>query len=118
MRVDLRRGQAGVAEHLLDRPEIGAALEQMSGRAVPQTVRPNVRCVRNVLQQPVDRAPDLAWVDPAASSAQEQCRTTARPDHLPPAQPEPSLQRSDRRPTERAVSYTHLRAHETDSYLV
>ena len=49
VRVDLRAGQAGVAEHLLNRPKIGTALEQMSGRTVPQTMRPHVRGVRHML---------------------------------------------------------------------
>ena len=39
MRVDLRRGDIGVAEHLLDHPEIGAVVQQVRGEGVPQQVR-------------------------------------------------------------------------------
>ena len=41
--VDLGRRYRRVAEQLLDRTEVGPTLEQMSGRAVPQTVRTHVR---------------------------------------------------------------------------
>ena len=30
--VELGRGEVGVAEHLLDAPQVGAALEQMGGK--------------------------------------------------------------------------------------
>src|SRR5580704_19292849 len=39
VRVNLRGGYIGMAEHHLHRTEIGAAIEQMSGKAVPQHVR-------------------------------------------------------------------------------
>jgi len=55
MGVDLGGGQAGVTEHLLDRPKICTTLEHVSGRAVPEPVRPHVRCAWHVLQQLVDR---------------------------------------------------------------
>src|SRR5659263_402207 len=96
MRVDLRRGQARVPEHLLDRPKIGAALEQMSGRAVPQTMRPHVRGVRYMLQDLMNRGSNLARVDPATSSAEEQSRPTDRRDHLTSTELQPSLQRGGR----------------------
>jgi hypothetical protein len=35
VRVNLRRGNIGVAEHLLHRSQIGAALEQMSCERMP-----------------------------------------------------------------------------------
>ena len=37
--VDLGRGDRGVAEHLLDDAEVGAAGEQVGGEAVPERVR-------------------------------------------------------------------------------
>ena len=37
--VDLGGGEVGVAEHLLDRAEVGAALEQVGGEAVAERVR-------------------------------------------------------------------------------
>src|SRR5689334_14940755 len=36
VRVDLRRRDAGMAEHLLDRPEICPALEQMCREGMPE----------------------------------------------------------------------------------
>ena len=37
--VALRRGHVGVAEQLLDRPQVGATVEQVGGEAVAQGVR-------------------------------------------------------------------------------
>ena len=42
VRVDLRRGDAGVAEQLLHLPQVGAAGQQVRGKAVPQRVRADV----------------------------------------------------------------------------
>jgi len=78
VRVDLRCGQAGVAEHLLDRTKIGTTFEQVCGRGVPQTVRPDIGCVGHVSQQLVYRGADLTRIDPAASPAKEQRRTADR----------------------------------------
>ena len=39
VRVDLRRRDAGVAEHFLHLPQVGAAGEQVRGEAVAQRVR-------------------------------------------------------------------------------
>ena len=41
VRVDLRRRNTGVAEHLLDRAQIGAAIEQVAGESVAQHMRAN-----------------------------------------------------------------------------
>ena len=60
-----------MTEQLLDCPKICATLEQMRGRGVPEPVRPQIRCARHVTQQLVNRAADLAWVNPATASAQE-----------------------------------------------
>ena len=86
MGVDLRRGEAGVAEHLLDRTKIGAPLEQVGGRAMPQPVWSDVRRIGDVLQQVMDRAADLTWVDTATSSPKKQGSATKSGDHLAPTQ--------------------------------
>ena len=39
VRVMLRRADVGVAEHLLHRPQVGAAGQQVRRKAVPQRVR-------------------------------------------------------------------------------
>src|SRR5213080_1405821 len=38
MRIALRRGKAGVAEHLLDRTDVRPALQQVGGEGVPKDV--------------------------------------------------------------------------------
>jgi hypothetical protein len=38
VRVQLRRGQVGMAEHLLNAPEVGASLEEMGRERVPEQV--------------------------------------------------------------------------------
>ena len=40
--VDLRGGEVGVAQHLLHRPQVGSALEQMGGERVAERVRRDV----------------------------------------------------------------------------
>ncbi len=42
MRIDLRRRNIGVAQHLLDNPQIGAVPKQMRREAMPEKVRVNV----------------------------------------------------------------------------
>ena len=42
MRVNLRRGDAGVAEHFLDRAQIAGRLQDMRGKGMAQHVRMNV----------------------------------------------------------------------------
>ena len=37
--IDLRSSDAGVAEHFLDRAQVGAALQQMCGKGMAQQVR-------------------------------------------------------------------------------
>ncbi len=39
VRVDLRGGDAGMAEHLLHLPQVGAATEHVRGEAMPQPMR-------------------------------------------------------------------------------
>ena len=43
VRVDLRGGDARMAEHLLHLPQVGAAGQQVRGKAVPQRVRTHIR---------------------------------------------------------------------------
>ena len=70
VRVDLRRREASVAEQLLDETEVRSPVEQVRRRAVPQTVRADVRCVGDMAQQVVDHGADLARVHPAAAPAE------------------------------------------------
>ena len=43
VRINLRRGDAGVAEHLLNLPQVGAAGEQMRRKAMPDRVWAGIR---------------------------------------------------------------------------
>src|SRR5919106_6873991 len=45
MGVELRGAEIGVPEHLLDAPQVGAALEQVRGEGVPKQVRVDLRGV-------------------------------------------------------------------------
>ena len=57
--VELGRRQRGVAEQLLDRPQVGPALEQVGGGGVAEPVGSDVRCTGHVGDPPVHqrRAP-------------------------------------------------------------
>src|SRR6476659_4006454 len=59
--VDLRRREGAVAEQLLNRPEVGAALEEVRRERMTQPVR-----VRG-------DAAERARVEPAAARREEQC---------------------------------------------
>jgi hypothetical protein len=39
MRVDLRRGDVGVPQHLLDAPEVGTVLQEMAGKGMAKHMR-------------------------------------------------------------------------------
>jgi hypothetical protein len=52
--VALRRGKAGVAQHLLDRAKIGAAFEHVRGARVAQRVRVEIGATRPDLAVSVD----------------------------------------------------------------
>src|SRR5579859_316444 len=58
--VDLRRRERAVAEELLDHPEVGAALEQVGGEGVPETMGVG------------DEAAQRARIEPAAAGGDEE----------------------------------------------
>jgi hypothetical protein len=76
MRVDLGAGEAGMAEKLLDRTQIGTAVEQVRGRGVPQPVRSEIRCASG-LRLLMNDSPDGSDVDPTAPGAEQQGRSAA-----------------------------------------
>jgi len=49
MRIDLRRRERAVAEQLLDRPQVGAALQQVRREGVPQQMRVHAAGVETCL---------------------------------------------------------------------
>src|SRR5690606_11018562 len=78
---------------LLDHPQVGAALEQVSGDTVPQPVRAEIRGVLHVLEQRVHDGADLTLVDSSAAPTEEERRSTLVADQLAPAEPKPLLER-------------------------
>ena len=58
--IELSRAEAGVAEHLLHGSQVGAAVEQVSGRGMAQGVRPRRSAARKVAQQGGDQRVDRA----------------------------------------------------------
>ena len=69
--VDLRGGDAGVAEHFLHLPQIGAAGQHVRGETVPQRVRTDLRRHAHALCVSFQQFPDpLAPQSPAAITQQ------------------------------------------------
>ena len=88
-----------MAQELLDDPQVRAALEQVRGGAVSQTVGPEVRGVGQMSQQRVHHFAHLAGIHPVTSSSEEEGRATLRRGH-PTADREPRLQGPARRDPE------------------
>src|SRR5438105_8317903 len=83
--VELGRGQIGVAEHLLDAAQVGAALEQMRRERVPQqvwvdTLRLEPRPPRELSEEQERAGPREC----AAAGIQEQLRAVALVQERPP----------------------------------
>jgi hypothetical protein len=86
VRVQLRRREIGVAEHLLDAPEIGAAFEQMRGEAVAQQVRVHARWVEaGLLGQPPHDEEGAGARERAAARVEEELRPVPRVQVRAPA---------------------------------
>ena len=69
MRVDLGRGQRRVTEHLLNAAEVGAALEQVGGHRVPESVRTEAGRIGDRVQGRVHDPPDDACIHPCPAGA-------------------------------------------------
>ena len=72
VRVDLRRGDAGVAQHFLDLPQVGAAAEQVRGEAVPQRVRTDRVRQAGARRVPLDQFPDRFPAQTLSAARQQQ----------------------------------------------
>jgi T5SS/PEP-CTERM-associated repeat protein len=70
--VDLRRGQTGVAEHLLHAADVGPTVEQVRREAVPQRVGRGPQVEPRHLQVLLERAGDAACREPLAEPIGEQ----------------------------------------------
>ena len=100
VRVELGRGERGVAEELLDRPQVSPSLEEVGCGRVPQAVRSDVRGTRDLGDPTVDEVAHSALVDAPPSDTEEQRRTGPRDDQLRAAAVEPPAQCPLRRCTE------------------
>jgi hypothetical protein len=56
--IDLRRAEARMAEQFLERTQVGAAPEQVSGEAVPQSMRRRPSAEPEPYARAADCAPD------------------------------------------------------------
>src|SRR4029079_13090037 len=82
MRVNLRRRQIGMAEHHLNRPKIGATLEQMGGKGMPERVRAQRGSHARTPPIAFQNFPEADAGEPRSSAAgvHEQPRTAASAD--------------------------------------
>ena len=84
--VELGRGEVGVAEHLLDGAEVGAALEQMGGERVAEQVRVNaVRVEPGFLGQLAQDQERARAGERAAAGVQEELGPVAAVEVRPAA---------------------------------
>ena len=78
MGVDLGGRERSVTQQLLDGAQIRAALEQVRGRGVPQTVRAEIGCVLDRCQVLVDQGTNRPRVDATPPPPEEECRHRSR----------------------------------------
>src|SRR5215471_3534754 len=79
MRVELSGGQRGVAEHLLNAAQVGAAFQQVRGSRVAQPVGSGVGHRSGRGDASVHHPADSARVDPAAAGTDAAAATAGRP---------------------------------------
>ena len=99
--VELRRRQIGVPEHLLDAAQIGASLEQMRRKGVPQQVRVHaLRFEAGLLGEPAQDQERAGAGERPAACVQEQLRPVTAIE-VRPAHRDVAAQRVDCGPAER-----------------
>jgi hypothetical protein len=74
MGVNLGGAQAGVTEHLLNRPKVGPAVEQVGGRRVAQGVRAGRTVSGYIGEEGGDETVHGSHAQPPPRRAEEQCR--------------------------------------------
>src|SRR5690606_37656111 len=70
--VALRGGEGRVPQQLLDRPQVCAALEQVGGSRVSESVRTDVRRTGHLFHPPVNHLPHHPRVDASSTGTQEE----------------------------------------------
>lgn len=95
MSVNLCRRQTCVAEQLLDRAQVGAAVEEVGRGAVSQAVRADLGSAGQATGLAVDDVTDLTLPDPAPAHAEEERRSAVGPgEHGSPARSQACRARS------------------------
>ena len=101
MRVKLGRGEVGVAEHLLNAAQVGAAFEEVGRERVPEQVRVDALGVEaGFLGKPAQDQEDARAGEAAALGVEEELGTSA-PVEVWPASREVAPERVGCRPAER-----------------
>src|SRR5262245_34541192 len=101
MRVDGGSGHRRVTEQLLHDPEVGAALEQMSGERMPQRVGVNGRCEAGITRVAAQDLPESHPAQGAAARVHEDEVVAPSALEEGPAALEPGGERASRRASER-----------------
>src|SRR5215475_10996522 len=94
MRVDLRGGEAGVAEQLLHHTQVGAGVDHVRRGGVPQRMWAKVRATRKPACVLVDDATHRALIEAPPSCAEQERRTAIGTSELGAAEPQPLVERS------------------------
>jgi hypothetical protein len=114
MGVELRRAEVGVAEHLLDAAEVGAALQQVRGERVAEEVRVDPLGVEPGLRRQAPEDEERAGpCERSALGVEEELGPVAAVEVRPPAA-EVAAQRLDRLAAERDDALLVPLPHATD----
>src|SRR5439155_24656392 len=82
--VELRRRKVGVAQHLLDRTQVGADFEQMRGEGVPEQVRVHAfRLEARFFRESPEDQERASTCEPSAFRIQEELGSVSRIDEWP-----------------------------------
>src|SRR5713226_4275822 len=95
VRVDLRGGDVRMSEHGLHRAQVGAALEQVGGEAVPQRVRVHAAQPRRA-RVAAEQLPESLARHAAAAGSDEEIAAAPFAEQLLPRAGEISAQRFPR----------------------
>src|SRR5262249_10123898 len=94
MRVDLRGGEAGVAEQLLHHTQVGAGVDHVRRGGVPQRMWAKVRAARRPAGVLGAEATPRSLIGAPPSCAERERRTAVVTSELGAAEPQPLVERS------------------------
>src|SRR5688572_12253808 len=99
--VELRRGEVGVTEHLLNAPQVGAALEEVRGERVAQEVRVDAGRVEAGLGGQTPQNEERARAGQRATLRVEKQLRPMTAVEVRPSAAQVAAQRLRRRPSDR-----------------